>query len=191
MQNDARKNSTMKIGTLIGSLAADSINRTLARGLTALIGERAEVVDVTIGDLPLYNSDLDLDPPASVRRFKAAVAEVDGLLVVTPEYNRTMSAVLKNAFEWGSRPYGESIWSGIPAGVVGTSPGAIGTAAAQQHVRNVLSFLDMPTLGQPEVYLQFRPELLTESGRITDDGTRAFLAGWADRFIDHVRVHAD
>src|SRR5690606_30718167 len=113
-----------------------------------------------------------------------------GLLVVTPEYNRTMSAALKNAFEWGSRPYEQSIWSGIPAGVVGASPGAIGTAAAQQHVRNVMSFLDMPTLTQPEVYLQFRPDLFTADGLITDDGTRAFLANWADRFVDHVLRHA-
>jgi chromate reductase, NAD(P)H dehydrogenase (quinone) len=90
----------------------------------------------------------------------------------------------------GSRPYGQSIWSGIPAGVVGASPGAIGTAAAQQHVRNVMSFLDMPALTQPEVYLQFRPELFADDGLITDDGTRAFLSGWADRFIDHVRLHA-
>lgn len=180
----------MKIGTLVGSLSARSINRTLARSLAVLIGERAEVVDIAIDDLPLYNSDLDPTPPVPVRRFKSAVAEVDGLLVVTPEYNRTMSAALKNAFEWGSRPYGESIWSGIPAGVVGTSPGALGTAAAQQHVRNVLSFLDMPTLGQPEVYLQFRPEQFAEDGSISDDGTRTFLRGWTDRFVDHVQLHA-
>lgn len=180
----------MKIGTLVGSLSADSINRTLARSLTVLIGERAECVDIAIGDLPLYNRDLDPTPPAAVRRFKSAVLDVDGLLVVTPEYNRTMSAVLKNAFEWGSRPYGQSIWSGIPAAVVGTSPGAIGTAAAQQHVRNVMSALDMPTLTQPEVYLQFRPDLFGDDGLITDAGTRSFLAGWADRFIDHVHPDA-
>lgn len=179
----------MKIGTLIGSIAADSINRTLARSLTLLIGERAEMVDIAIGDLPLYNRDLDPTPPGTVERFKSAVRAVDGLLVVTPEYNRTMSAVLKNAFEWGSRPSGQSIWPGIPTGVVGTSPGAIGTAAAQQHVRNVMSALDMPALSQPEVFLQFRPELFADDGRITDDGTRAFLTGWADRFIDHVRAH--
>lgn len=180
----------MKIGTLVGSASTTSINRTLARGLAVLIGERAEVVDIAIDDLPLYNSDLDPTPPVPVQRFKSDVLAVDGLLVVTPEYNRTMSAVLKNAFEWGSRPYGESIWSGIPAAVVGTSPGALGTAAAQQHVRNVMSFLDMPTLGQPEVYLQFRPELFAEDGRITDDGTRAFLVDWSDRFVEHVRRQA-
>ena len=180
----------MKIGTIVGSLSADSINRTMAKSLTVLIGERAEVVDIAIGGLPLYNSDRDPAPPASVRHFKSAVSEIDGLLVVTPEYNRTMPAALKNAFEWGSRPYGQSIWSGIPAGVVGTSPGAIGTAAAQQHVRNVMSFLDMPTLTQPEVYLQFRPDLFTADGLITDGRTRAFLANWTDRFVDHVLRHA-
>lgn len=180
----------MKIGTIVGSLSADSINRTLARSLTVLIGERAEVVDIAIGDLPLYNPDLDPTPPTTVRHFKSAVLDVDGLLLVTPEYNRTMSAALKNAFEWGSRPNGQSIWSGIPAAVVGTSPGAIGTAAAQQHVRNVMAALDIPALTQPEVYLQFRPDLFADDGLITDDGTRAFLADWADHFIDHVLRHA-
>ncbi|MDW3214378.1 MAG: NADPH-dependent FMN reductase [Ilumatobacteraceae bacterium] len=183
--------STPTIGVLVGSLSSTSINRTLARSLTGLIGERAHVAEIEIGDLPLYNSDLDETPPEAVRRFKREVSSVDGLIVVTPEYNRTMSAVLKNAFEWGSRPYGESIWAGIPAGLVGASPGAIGTATAQQHVRNVMSFLDMPTLAQPEVYLQFRPEVFTDDGRISDAGTRGFLAGWADRFVDHVRLHAD
>lgn len=180
---------TLRVGMLIGSLSSSSINRTLARSLAVLIGERAEVDEIRIGDLPLYNADLDDTPPEAVRRFKREVLAVDGLIVVTPEYNRSISAVLKNAFEWGSRPYGESIWAGIPAGLVGASPGAIGTATAQQHVRNVMSFLDMPTLSQPEVYLQFRPEVFTTDGRITDDGTRGFLAEWADRFVDHVRLH--
>ena len=181
--------SPLAIGVLVGSLSSTSINRTLARGLAGLIGERARVAEIEIGDLPLYNADLDDTPPEPVRRFKREVLSVDGLIIATPEYNRTMSAVLKNAFEWGSRPYGESIWTGIPAGLVGASPGAIGTAMAQQHVRNVMSFLDMPTLAQPEVYLQFRPEVFTDDGRITDAGTRGFLAEWADRFVDHVRLH--
>jgi chromate reductase, NAD(P)H dehydrogenase (quinone) len=180
----------MKIGTLVGSISADSINRTLARSLSIMIGERAEVVDITIGDLPLYNRDLDPTPPTPVRRFKSSVRNVDGLIVVTPEYNRSMPAVLKNAFEWGSRPNGQSIWSGIPAGVVGASPGAIGTAAAQQHVRNVMSSLDMPALSHPEVYLQFRPEQFADDGLITDGSLRAFLANWTDRFIDHVLRYA-
>lgn len=181
---------TLTIGVLVGSLSRVSINRTLARSLAGLIGERARVAEIEIGDLPLYNSDLDETPPEQVVRFKRDVLSVDGLIVVTPEYNRTMSAVLKNAFEWGSRPYGESIWAGIPAGLVGASPGAIGSAMAQQHVRNVMSFLDMPTLTQPEVYLQFRPEVFTGDGRITDAGTRDFLTEWADRFVDHVRLYA-
>lgn len=182
--------SALTIGVLVGSLSSTSINRTLARSLAGLIGERARVAEIEIGDLPLYNSDLDETPPEPVIRFKRDVLSVDGIIVVTPEYNRTMSAVLKNAFEWGSRPYGESIWAGIPAGLVGASPGAIGSAMAQQHVRNVMSFLDMPTLTQPEVYLQFRPEVFTDDARITDAGTRAFLAEWADRFVDHVRLYA-
>ncbi len=181
--------STVTIGVLVGSLSSTSINRTLARSLTGLIGERAQVAEIEIGDLPLYNADLDDMPPEQVRRFKREVLSVDGLIIATPEYNRTMSAVLKNAFEWGSRPYGESVWAGIPAGLVGASPGAIGTAMAQQHVRNVMSYLNMPTLAQPEVYLQFRPEEFTDDGRITDSRTRGFLTEWADRFVDHVRLH--
>ncbi len=179
----------LRIGMLVGSLSSASINRTLARSLAVLIGERADVAEIEIGDLPLYNADFDDAPPEPVRRFKHEVLGVDGLIVVTPEYNRTISAVLKNAFEWGSRPYGESIWAGIPAGLVGASPGAIGTATAQQHARNIMSFLDMPTLSQPEVYLQFRPEAFADDGRITDAGTRSFLAEWSDRYVDHVRLH--
>lgn len=179
----------LRIGMLVGSLSSASINRTLARSLALLIGERADVDEIEIGDLPLYNADLDDAPPESVSRFKSEILGVDGLIVVTPEYNRTISAVLKNAFEWGSRPYGESIWAGIPAGLVGASPGAIGTATAQQHARNVMAFLDMPTLTQPEVYLQFQPDAFTDDGRITDAGTRTFLAEWTDRYVEHVRLH--
>lgn len=179
----------LRIGVLVGSLSSASINRTLARSLALLVGERGDVDEIEIGDLPLYNADLDDTPPEAVRRFKRQILAVDGLIVATPEYNRTISAVLKNAFEWGSRPYGASIWSGIPAGLVGASPGAIGTATAQQHARNVMSFLDMPTLSQPEVYLQFRPEVFAADGHIVDAATRGFLAEWADRFVDHVRLH--
>ena len=186
----ARTPGSLTIGVLVGSLSSTSINRTLTRSLAVLIGERARVAEIEIGDLPLYNADLDETPPDQVRRFKQEVLSVDGLIVATPEYNRTMSAVLKNAFEWGSRPYGESIWAGIPAGLVGASPGAIGTAMAQQHVRNVMSFLDMPTHAQPEVYLQFRPEVFADDGRVTDAGTRGFLAEWTDRFVDHVRLYS-
>lgn len=178
-----------RVGIMVGSLSAESINRELAEALVALLGERIQPVEVPLA-LPLYNRDLDDNPPDLVSRFKDIIRGLEGLIVVTPEFNRSMSAALKNAFEWGSRPYGQSVWTGLATGLVGASPGAIGTATAQQHVRNVLSFLDMPTLSQPEVYLTYRPGLFGRDGEILDDSTRAFLGGWADRFVEHLARHA-
>ena len=180
----------MRIGTINGSLSSESINATLVRALTMLIGERADVISVPIGCLPLYNRDLDADYPASAAAFKMRLRTLDALIIATPEYDRTMPAALKNAFEWGSRPYGENAFAGIPAGVVGASTGAIGTAAAQQHVRNVLAFLDAPTLGQPEVYLRFDPHSFAPDGTITNDSTRHFLTSWVDRFLAHIERHS-
>ncbi|UYC13778.1 NADPH-dependent FMN reductase [Xanthomonas sp. CFBP 8445] len=175
--------SQYRIAVFVGSLRKESFNRRLAHALERLAGDRARFEYVEIGDLPLYNQDHDHDYPEQGRRLKTQVSGADAVLFVTPEYNRSIPGVLKNAIDLGSRPYGESAFAGKPAAVCGTSPGAIGSALAQQHLRNVLAYLDMPVLGQPEIFLQFKDGLIAEDGTIDDERTRKFLAGFVDKFI--------
>lgn len=180
---------TYRIAVIVGSLRKDSTNRRLAEALAKLAPKDFAFLNVGIGDLPLYDQDDDDRQPEPVRRMKAAVESADGVLFVTPEYNRSIPGVLKNALDHGSRPYGKTSWAGRPAGIVGVSPGGTGTALAQQHLRNVLAFLDMPTLGQPETFIQWTDGLLDDQGAI-GDGSRAFFQGWMDRFADLVRTDA-
>lgn len=180
---------THRIGLIIGSLRRASINRRVATALIRLAPEELEFREIEIGDLPLYNQDDEASSMPSVERLKAEIRGCDGLLFVTPEYNRSIPGVLKNAIDHASRPYGKHVFAGRPAGVVGVSIGALGTAAAQQHLRNILAYLDVPTLGQPEVFLQFRPELVDEHGDI-GPGSRPFLQSFMLRFTDWVRRHA-
>lgn len=179
----------MRIAVFVGSLRAESFNRALAEALTRLAPADVDFHFAEIGDLPLYNQDDDDNPAPAVTRLKTEIAEADGVLFVTPEYNRSVPGVLKNAIDHASRPYGQSAWAGKPAGVIGVSIGAIGTAIAQQHLRNIIAYLDMPTLGQPEAFVQMKPELLDEKGNI-GSGSREFLQGWIDRFIAWVDQHA-
>lgn len=172
----------MRIGYIIGSLSATSINRVLAEEVADLLRPSAEIVEIPVAGLPLYNRDLDDTPPPPVTAFKEQVRTLDGLLLVTPEHNRSISAALKNALEWGSRPYGEGVLNGLPAGILGAAPGALGTVAAQQHLRAILGALDMPTLGQPEAFIRLTDETV-------DASTRAFVHGWADAFVAHVDLH--
>jgi len=144
---------------------------------------------VQIGDLPLYNQDDDANQAESVKRLKAEIEVAHGLLFVTPEYNRSIPGVLKNAVDHASRPHGQSAWAGKPAGILGISPGASGTAMAQQHLRNILACLDVQTLGQPEAFIQVRDGLFDESGSI-GIGSRPFLQGWIDRYVAWVTRHA-
>ena len=140
--------------------------------------------------MPLYNQDSDEAPAASVTRLKGEIASASGLLFVTPEYNRSIPGVLKNALDNASRPYGQSAWTGKPAGILGASLGTIGTAVAQQHLRTILAYLDVPTLGQPEAFIQIRDSFLNEAGAIANENTRKFLQGWMDRFVAWVKLHA-
>jgi chromate reductase len=137
---------------------------------------------IRIDDLPVYNQDLDPMPPEPVVRLKTQIAAANGLLFVTPEHNRSMPAALKNALDWASRPYGKNVWAGKPAGVIGASVGIIGSALAQQHLRNSLAYLDVPTLGQPEVFIHFTQGLVDADGTIANDGTRKFLQGFVDKY---------
>jgi chromate reductase, NAD(P)H dehydrogenase (quinone) len=176
----------MRIGYIVGSLAQNSINRRLAKALSALAPEGVEFFEIAIGDLPLYTWDYDADYPAAALDFKETVSGADGILFVTPEYSRSIPAALKNAIEWGSRPWGQAVWGGKPAGVIGTTPGSTGTAMAQQHLRNILAHLDMPTLGQPESFIQAREGAITDTGEIHDETLKTILQGFVDALVAHV-----
>ena len=178
--------STYPIAVIVGSLRRDSFNRQLADAIAKLAPPEFSFTQVDIGDLPLYNQDSDANPPPSVVRFKGEIAAARGLLFVTPEYNRSLPGVLKNAIDQGSRPYGQSVWAGKPAGVLGVSVGAIGTALAQQHLRNILAYLDVPTLGQPEAFIQAKDGLFDDSGEI-GAGSRKFLQDWIDRYVAWIK----
>jgi chromate reductase len=180
-----------RIAIIAGSLRRDSFNRKLAGVLSGLAPPELSFAPVRIDDLPLYNQDDDERPAPPVRRFKEEIASAQGVVFVTPEYNRSIPGVLKNAIDHGSRPYGQSVWAGKPAGVLGISVGSIGTALAQQHLRNVLAYLDMPTLGQPELFLQNKPGLFAADGRIAAEDTRELLQRWVERYADWVKQYAD
>ncbi|NUZ07159.1 NADPH-dependent FMN reductase [Piscinibacter koreensis] len=177
----------IRVAVFVGSLRAESYNRRLALALARLAPETFTFEHVAIGDIPLYNQDRDVNPPEAMTRLKHEVESAQALLFVTPEYNRGIPGVLKNALDTASRPWGKNSFAGKPAGVVGISVGAIGTALAQHQLRNVLAYLDVPTLGQPEVYLQFSEGLLDDAGNIYKDDTRRFLQGWVDAYVAWVR----
>ncbi|HEX7060392.1 MAG TPA: NAD(P)H-dependent oxidoreductase [Woeseiaceae bacterium] len=178
-----------QIGVVVGSLRRESFNRKLANGVIRLGPPEFAFRELEIGDQPLYNQDTDRDQPEAVKRLKSEIRECQGILFVTPEYNRSMPGVLKNALDNASRPYGDSAWAGKPCGIMGVSSGQIGTACAQQHLRDSLAYLDMPVLGQPEVYITFSDELINADGSI-GAGSRDFLKGWMDRFAAWVKLHA-
>lgn len=178
---------SLRLAVLVGSLRRDSFNRRLARALPTLLPASVELVDVPIGHLPLYNQDDDPTPAPAVVQFKDMIRAADGLLFLTPEYNRSIPGVLKNALDHGSRPYGQSVWAGKPAAIAGISPGAIGTALAQQHLRSVLAYLDVPLLGQPELYLQMRDTLFTPDGRI-GEASQPLIQAWLDRYLAWVHT---
>jgi chromate reductase len=170
-----------QVAVIVGSTRSESINRKLARALAALGANKFEARFVRIDDLPLYNQDQESPLPPAVTRFKNELAAADGALIVTPEHNRSIPAVLKNAIDWGTRPYGKNVWTGKPGFITGTSPGAIGTALVQQHLRSVMSGLGMILLGG-EAYITFKPNLIDDQGNIGDEGTRKFLQDFVDRF---------
>jgi chromate reductase len=181
--------SQYQIAVVVGSLRRDSFNRKLADAIVKLAPPDFSFKQVQIGDLPLYNQDEDANQAASVVRLKREINAAHGLLFVTAEYNRSIPGVLKNAIDNASRPYGQSAWAGKPAGVLGVSVGAIGTAIAQQHLRNVLAYLDVPTLGQPEAFIQAKEGLFDEVGNIGAD-SKQFLQTWMDRYVAWVKQHA-
>jgi len=174
--------TTYKVGYLIGSLAKESINRKLARALIKLAPEKLQFHEIGFADLPIYSYDYDADFPPQARAFKADIQKSDAVLFVTPEYNRSIPGGLKNAIDWASRPYGSNAFARKPAAVIGASPGAIGTAIAQQSLRSVLGFLNAPQMNAPEAYIQFKPGLITDDGDVTVPATEEFLRQYMEEF---------
>lgn len=174
--------ATYKVGYLVGSLAKASINRLLAKALVRVAPPELQLFEIPFRDLPLYSYDYDADFPAAAKAYKKAIADADAVLFVTPEYNRSIPGGLKNAIDWASRPWGQNSFARKPSGVIGTSPGAIGTAVAQQQLRSVLSFCNSPQMNAPEAYIQFKPGLITEDGQITNDATAEFLRRYMREF---------
>jgi chromate reductase, NAD(P)H dehydrogenase (quinone) len=175
-----------KVGYFVGSLSSTSINRKLAQALIRLAPENLEFEEISIKDLSLYSSDYDSAFPPEARALKDAVARSHAILFVTPEYNRSIPGGLKNAIDWASRPWGANSFARKPTAVIGTSPGAIGTAVAQQSLRSVLSFLNAPQMNSPEAYITFTPDLITEDGQVTNPSTEAFLRKFMLEFHDFI-----
>ena len=176
----------LTIGYIVGSISSTSINRRLAKALERLAPEGMKLVEIPIKDLPFYSPDYDGDFPQIARDFKQAIADVDGVIIVTPEYSRSIPGVLKNALDWSTRPYGEMSFFDKPTAVIGTSGSGIGTAAAQQHLKAILAHFNAPVLGQPEGYIQSLPGLFTDEGEVTNDETAAFLVGYLTAFANLV-----
>jgi chromate reductase, NAD(P)H dehydrogenase (quinone) len=175
-----------KVGYFVGSLSSTSINRVLSRSLIRLAPPDLEFTEIPIGDLPLYSKDYDSDYPPEARALKEAISSSDAVLFVTPEYNRSIPGALKNAIDWASRPWGQNSFHHIPAGVIGASIGAIGTAVGQQSLRAVLSFCNARQMTSPEAYIQYTPERFRDDGEVIDESTANFLKDYIFEFRDHV-----
>lgn len=176
------------IAVIVGSLRQDSFNQKLAQAMTKLAPADFTFEFLNIGDLPLYNQDHDDKHVTSVWQFKTIIAAANGLLFFTPEYNRSIPGVLKNALDHASRPYGQSAWAGKPAGIIGVSIGATGTSMAQQHLRNILAYLDVPTMCQPEAFIQIKDGLFDKDGNIGTD-SKDFLSQWMTNYVAWIKQH--
>lgn len=176
----------VKVGYLIGSLAKASINRKLAKALVRLAPTEMQLSEISFADLPLYSYDYDADFPPAARAFKAALAEAEAVLFVTPEYNRSIPGGLKNAIDWASRPWGQNSFARKPTAIIGTSPGAIGTAVAQQSLRSVMAFCNSPLMNSIEAYIQFKPGLITDEGDVTNEATAEFLRNYMAEFYGFI-----
>lgn len=178
--------ASFKVGYLVGSLAKESLNRRLALALARLAPAELKMREIPIADLPLYSYDYDADYPPPGRALKDAIAAVDAVLFVTPEYNRSIPGALKNAIDWASRPWGTNSFARKPSAVIGTSPGKIGTAVGQQHLRSILAFCNSPLMNAVEAYIQFTPGLITEGGSVTNTSTEDFLRTYMQEFHAYI-----
>lgn len=171
------------VAVLVGSLRKHSFNKQLARALEEIAGDRAEFRQIRIDDLPLYNQDFDGDYPAVCKRLKDEIKACDAVLFVTAEYNRSVPGVLKNAIDIASRPWGTNSFAGKPGALIGTSMGAMSTALAQQHLRNICVFLDIPLLQQPEAFVRYKEGLIADDGSVTDESVGTFLGNFVDKYV--------
>lgn len=184
------KEPSVKIGYIVGSLSSSSINRKVAVAIAGLAPDGVEFVELPYYRLPVYSRDYEADLPEAVLDWKAALDSVDGVIIVTPEYNRSIPGGLKNALDWASRPSRQNSLDRKPVAIAGAAPGAIGTAVGQQHLRGILAHLNAPTLAQPEVYLTFTKETFPGGGVIANDGTKRFLQGFVDAALEHTALYA-
>lgn len=180
----------MKIGIFVGSLRKESFNRKIAHTLMELAPASLKMEIIEIGQLPLFNQDDEANPPAQWVDFRKQVKHVDGCLFITPEYNRSVPAALKNAIDVGSRPYGQSCWDGKPCAIISSSIGAIGGFGANHHLRQSLVFLNTPCMPQPEAYLSFIDKAFNDKGEMTNEGTREFLSKFLDAFAQWVKKNS-
>jgi len=178
------------VAVLVGSLRKASLNRKMANAVRELAQGSLALEIVEIGDLPLYNEDLEAEVPAAWARFRERVRKADAVLFVTPEYNRSVPGLLKNAIDVGSRPYGKSVYSKKPAGVISVTPGPLGAFGANHHLRQSMVFLDMPVPQQPEAYIANAGKLFDEHGTLTNDDTRAFLSKYLQAFAAWIETSA-
>ncbi|RJF96240.1 NADPH-dependent FMN reductase [Noviherbaspirillum saxi] len=182
--------TTKNVAVIVGSLRKESLNRKMALALEKLAPDTLKLGIVEIGNLPLYNQDFDDDPPKPARDFKDQIQNADAVLFVTPEYNRSVPGVLKNAIDIASRPYGKSAWDGKPGAVISVSPGAVGGFGANHHLRQSLVFLNVPAMQQPEAYIGGAGKLFSDSGDIANDSTREFMQKFLQSFAQWVERHS-
>lgn len=178
--------SDFTVGYFVGSLATGSLNRKLAKALVRLAPSELAMREIPFGELPLYSYDYDSDYPEVARKLKDAIAAVDAVLFVTPEYNRSIPGGLKNAIDWASRPYGQNSFTRKPSAIIGTSPGSIGTAVGQQHLKSILSFCNSPMMNAVEAYIQFTPGLVSDDGEVSVASTEDFLRSYMAEFKDFI-----
>jgi len=178
-----------QIAAIVGSLRKESFNKKLMRALDKLDHPELQFNILTLDDIPLFNQDNESQLPAPVAHFKNDISKADGVLFVTPEYNRSIPGVLKNIIDWGTRPYGQNVWKNKPTAIVGTSQGSVGTAAAQAHLRSIMVAIGAILAGLPEVYFVFKTGLIDDQYQITDENSKKFLQGFLDHFGQWIREH--
>lgn len=178
-----------QVAVIVGSLRKDSFNKRLVQAMAKLNHPELSLNVIDIANIPLYNQDDESNLPPAVVSFKSAIEQSDAILIATPEYNRSIPGVLKNVIDWGTRPYGKNSWSNKPAAIIGASPGGIGTAVAQSHLRSILATLGTIVMGQPEVYFVFKNELINENNEFTNEDTKKFLQSFLNAFTQWIQNH--